>query len=152
MESSTVQTPSAQSRFVLWLKHYQLLAFFVFTFGITWGGWFLLLVLQSNLLPFKWDVHSLSATLLFRLSGWGPAIAAILLTTLIGGKQGLREFFSRFVRWRVGPGWYAVALFSFLVMTLVVIALSPLMTGTLPGSPYMTSWYSPILWFLPGVF
>jgi len=151
MESKTVQTLSTHSRFVLWLKHYQLLAFFVLTYGITWGGWFLLFALQSDLLPFRLDPNSLATILLFRLSGWGPAIAAVVLTALIGGKHGLREFFSRFVRWRVGPGWYAAALFSFLVITLIVLALSPLLIGTLPGSPYMSSWYSPILLFLPGV-
>jgi len=151
MESKTLQALSTRSRFTLWLKHYQLLSFFVLTYGVTWGGWFLLLALQSGLLPFRLDPDSLAGTLLFRLSGWGPAIAAVVLTALIGGKQGLREFFSRFVSWRVGPGWYATALFSFLVITLVVLALSPLLIGTHPSSPYMSSWYSPILLFLPGV-
>jgi hypothetical protein len=85
-----------------WLKRYQLLAFFGLTFGITWGGWFLLLALQSGILPFKLEANSLAATLLFRLSGWGPAISALLLTALVAGKKGLQDFFRSLVRWRVG--------------------------------------------------
>lgn len=43
------------------------------------------------------------------------------------------------------------ALFSFLAIVLAVIAFSHLLGWTLPGSPYLTAWYSPILLFLPAV-
>jgi hypothetical protein len=41
----------------------------------------------------------------------GPSVAGILLTGLVSGRAGLRELLSRLLRWRVGAGWYAVALF-----------------------------------------
>jgi membrane protease YdiL (CAAX protease family) len=145
------QTIATRSQFVLWLKRHQLVAFFAITFAITWGGWFLLLALQSGVLPFKLDSESLGANLMFRLSGWGPTIAAIVLTALLSGKAGLREFFSRIVRWRVGLQWYAVALFSLVVIALAVMALYTMLIGPLPANPYITAWYSPILLFVPAV-
>jgi membrane protease YdiL (CAAX protease family) len=147
MENHSAITPSsegpdtrAHSPLLSWLERHQLLAFFVLAFGITWGGWLLLIA-------FKLTSNSLVATVFY--PGWGPAIAAIVLTALLGGKQGVRSFFSSFVRWRVGPGWYAVALFSFLLIVLTGIGLYRLLFGPFPGTPYLATWYSPILWFLP---
>jgi membrane protease YdiL (CAAX protease family) len=138
-------------RSIPWLKRSQLLAFFGLTFAITWGGWFLLLALESGSLPFKLDPNSFAATLLFRFSGWGPAISALLLTALVSGKKGMQDFFRSLVRWRVGIQWYAVVLFSFLAIILVVMAASRLLGWPLPASPYLTVWYSPILLFVPAV-
>ena len=36
--------------------------------------------------------------------------AAAVVTTVAGGKSGLKDVLDRIVRWRVGPQWYAVAL------------------------------------------
>src|SRR5688572_13532652 len=41
---------------------------------------------------------------------FGPALAAVLCTWLNEGRSGLRELFGRLLRWRVNPGWYALAL------------------------------------------
>ncbi len=138
--SSEGQATKAHSTLVSWLKGHQLLTFFVLAFAITWGGWLLLIA-------FRLISNALVVTLFY--PGWGPAIAALVLTALVGGKQGVRAFFSSFVRWRAGLQWYAVALFSFLLIVLVAIALSRLLFGTFPGNPSLATWYSSILWFLP---
>jgi uncharacterized protein len=39
-------------------------------------------------------------------------VAGILLTGLLYGKAGLREFRSRLLGWRVDARWYAVALLT----------------------------------------
>ena len=41
-----------------------------------------------------------------------PSIAGILATSLIYGKIGIRDIKGRLFKWRVGAGWYAVALFT----------------------------------------
>ena len=61
----------------------------------------------------------------------GPSVASILLTGLLYGRTGLREFRSRLLRWRVGARWYAVALLTApLSIMAVFLALS------LGGAPY----------------
>ena len=58
--------------------------------------------------------------------------AAVLVTAAAEGRAGVRRLFSGVVRWRVGAGWYAVALLALPVLTL----LTAVVTGTLrePGS------------------
>jgi membrane protease YdiL (CAAX protease family) len=50
-----------------------------------------------------------------------PAIAAIVVTATTSGRRGLRELWSRIIRWRVGWIWYAV-----IAVTLIAGALIPL--------------------------
>jgi CAAX protease family protein len=54
----------------------------------------------------------------------GPSVSGILLTGLLHGRAGFRDLFIRMRRWRVGAGWYAVALLTApLVFTVVLIPL-----------------------------
>jgi membrane protease YdiL (CAAX protease family) len=63
----------------------------------------------------------------------GPSVAGILLTGLLYGRTGLREFRSRLLRWRVGARWYAVALLTApLSMMAVLLALSLVSPEFLP--------------------
>lgn len=58
--------------------------------------------------------------------------AAVLVTAATDGRAGVRRLFSGVVRWRVGAGWYVMALLALPVLTL----LTAVVTGTLrePGS------------------
>ena len=42
----------------------------------------------------------------------GPFLAAIVTVAVVGGRKGLRAYFRRLIRWRVGVGWYVVALLA----------------------------------------
>lgn len=53
--------------------------------------------------------------------------AAVLVTAASEGRSGVRRLFSGVVRWRVGAGWYAVALLTLPLLTL----LTAVVTGTL---------------------
>jgi membrane protease YdiL (CAAX protease family) len=63
----------------------------------------------------------------------GPSIAGILLTGLTAGTPGVREVFHQLLNWRVGAGWYAVALLPApLLAGAVLFALSltsPILTA-----------------------
>jgi membrane protease YdiL (CAAX protease family) len=63
----------------------------------------------------------------------GPGVAGILLTGLLYGRAGLREFRSRLLKWRVGARWYAVALLTApLVFVAVFVPLSLISPEFLP--------------------
>src|SRR5215207_2826620 len=63
----------------------------------------------------------------------GPGVAGILLTGLIDGRAGLREFRARLLKWQVGARWYAVALLTAPILILgVILALSLISPEILP--------------------
>jgi len=55
---------------------------------------------------------------------YGTFLGGALVTGIADGRSGLKEYFSRIVRWRVGIQWYAIALFTPLVLRLVAFGLN----------------------------
>ncbi|USZ71404.1 CPBP family intramembrane glutamic endopeptidase [Natronosalvus halobius] len=51
---------------------------------------------------------------MFVFATLGPALAAILVTSVVEGRAGVRRLLGRIKQWRVGLRWYVVALFGFL--------------------------------------
>src|SRR5438045_8564782 len=54
----------------------------------------------------------------------GPLVAVILVTAIVSGRPGLREFFSRLVRWRVGVKWYAITFATPVLLCLIAVAIT----------------------------
>lgn len=63
---------------------------------------------------------------------FGPFVGGALVTALADGRAGLKTFFSRIVRWRVGVRWYAVGLLLPLGLRLAAFAAS-LASGATPA-------------------
>jgi membrane protease YdiL (CAAX protease family) len=107
-------------------------AYFALTFAISWGG--VLIVAGSSGVPGTREEFDRLFPLAVAAMLAGPSVAGILLTSLVYGTAGLREFLSRSLRWRVGARWYAVALLTApLLMTAVVLGLSRTSPAFLPG-------------------
>jgi membrane protease YdiL (CAAX protease family) len=53
----------------------------------------------------------------------GPSTSSLVLTAVLDGRNGLRELWLRIKRWQVGLLWYAVALLTVPVLTLVIFWL-----------------------------
>lgn len=113
------------------INRHPTLIYFALAFAISWGG--ILIVLIPVGFPMDMERSEFYIALLANQAG--PALAGILLISLIYGWPGLRELLARLLRWQVGARWYAVALLT-----------APLLaTGTL----FALSLISPI--FLPGI-
>jgi membrane protease YdiL (CAAX protease family) len=105
------------------IKNHAVPAYFVLTFAISWGG-FLLVVGPSGFGSTSWQTDARFPFAVLAMLA-GPSIAGVLLTGLIDGKAGLREILRRLFRWRVGAGWYVVALLPApLLAAAVLFALS----------------------------
>jgi hypothetical protein len=89
-------------------KRPPLWAYLIIAFVFSWALWSVLVVtmppdvLQEGMPP--------AFIVLAMLGGIGSSLAGIVTTAILDGKEGLRDLFARFRRWRVGIGWYAVAL------------------------------------------
>jgi membrane protease YdiL (CAAX protease family) len=75
-------------------RRHPLTLFFVLAFLLSWYPWILALIQRRTTGP----------------NPLGPFVAGIIVTAIVYGRTGLREYFSRLVRWRVGLRWYFVTL------------------------------------------
>lgn len=90
------------------IKKHAVPAYFTLTFAISWGG-FLLVVGPGGFANTGWQTDARFPFAVLAMLA-GPSVAGVLMTRLVDGKAGLREVLQRLLRWRVGAGWYAVAL------------------------------------------
>jgi membrane protease YdiL (CAAX protease family) len=115
-----------------WLKRHDLAVFLILAFALSWFVWpFVLLDPESSpLVPF------------------GPLIAAFIVLAVTRGWAGIRDLLRSMVRWRVGLGWYAVALLLPVAITLGAIYLNALLGGPTPTAADFADWYTLPLLFL----
>jgi uncharacterized protein len=106
------------------ISRHPVVSYYFLTFAISVGGVFLLVGSPGDIPATSEQVARLfPMALLATLAG--PSIAGLLLTGLIDGKHGFRELVSRLLRWRVGAGWYALALLTFpVIATMALFSLS----------------------------
>jgi len=126
-----------QSKPGSFLLSHSVTAYFLLTFTISWLG--ALAVAAPHLLRHE-PPPKITGILMFPAMLLGPSLSGIVLTGILGGKTGLRDLFSKLVRARIRPGWYAPLLIP------PVLVLTLLFTLKTAVSPV----YSPNL-FLMGV-
>src|SRR5215212_7451346 len=102
------------------VKRHSIISFFVLTYALSWLAWPLW---ASGLYPIA-PVFS-----------FAPFLAALVVLAITHGKSGIGGLLRRMVRWRVGLGWYAVALLLPAGLALVATVLNVLRgwTNLLPG-------------------
>jgi membrane protease YdiL (CAAX protease family) len=66
------------------------------------------------------------------LTGFTPMLSALLVVGLFPGTGGVRPFLRQIRTWRVGTGWYALALFGPMVLLLLDAGVNMLLGGGLP--------------------
>jgi len=106
----TINTSSRMESRVLY-------AFFSLAYAISWVIEIPLALKARGLIdvPIPFTLHY--------LAGYGPMLAAIGVTWLTGGREGLRDLFRRMFRWRVRPMWWLIAIAPLVLYALVAIAL-----------------------------
>ena len=104
------------------LAGHPLLAYFVLAFACAWLLTLPALLSQNGfaLLPFAVPFAPLQT-----LGAFGPLLAAFVVTAAADGRAGINHLLRRIVRWRVGLGWYLLALGGYLVFDLLVGLLVP---------------------------
>jgi membrane protease YdiL (CAAX protease family) len=110
------------------IKRHSLLIYFTLTFIISWGV--ILIIAGPNGIPVATD----QAVVLGMALLLGPSVAGILLTGLTSGRDGFRKLLSQLLRWRVSARWYAVALLTAPLSTVVVLLVLSLFSTELTPS------------------
>lgn len=83
------------------------------------------------------------------LASLGPALAAVIVTGLTGGGEGLKELWGRITLWKVGWGWAALSVLTPLGAFLLAMPIVRLVSGSWPDwrllgqanyMPYLGVW------------
>ena len=105
------------------LNRHRLTTFFILAYALSWWAWILYAL---GLFPNP-------------IASFGPFLAAIIVLALTEGKAGLLGLFRRMVRWRVAPGWYAVALLLPTALAAIAAALNVAL-GAQPSAAQLRAW------------
>ena len=115
------------------IKRYPLGTFW----GVAWAVWFL-----------GWYLATIFPSDLWIFIMYSPFLTGVLVTAFADGREGLKTFFSRIVRWRVGIQWYAVALFLPVVLRLAAAGLNVLSGAAAPINIQLPGWTDLLAMFL----
>jgi len=108
------------------VKRHPIITFFLLAYALSWLGWPMwALDLYPN------PVFS-----------FGPFLAALAVLAITQGKSGVGGLLRRMVRWRVGLGWYAVALLLPVGLALGATVLNVMLGAQAPSSVELGSWPS----------
>jgi membrane protease YdiL (CAAX protease family) len=119
----------ATARFI---TRHPVLTYYALVFAMSWGG-VLIVVGPTGFPGTRTHVERLMPLVILAFLV-GPAVGGPVLTGLVYGRAGLREFLSRLLKWRVAARWYAVALLTApLLMMAVLLALSLFSREFVPG-------------------
>jgi uncharacterized protein len=106
------------------IKRHPLATFFILAYALSWWAWILY---AFGLFPTP-------------IASFGPFLAAIVVLASTEGKAGLGGLFRRMIRWRVAPGWYAVALLLPAVLAATAAVLNVMLGAEPPSAAELNGW------------
>jgi uncharacterized protein len=149
VQSQIVVQPSESKSFKLILVTRPLTAYFVIAFVGTWLLDAPMVLGKDGLGLFDYSVPLPIYIFLFLLSAYtGPTLAALLVTNVREGREGIQAFLRRYRIWLVGARWYLIALLGYPLLY-VVVAMCWLGTAALHG--VVAHWSAFFTVYLPGI-
>jgi hypothetical protein len=110
-----------------WVRGHPLVVFYALAFPLSWRGYLVALVHPGGELG---------------LDPYGPLVAAVAVTALVGGGRGLLAWARGLLRWRAAPWLYAFALLFPLVITLLGIGANIVLGAAAPPADAWRAWPS----------
>lgn len=134
-----------ESGFKAFAKRHPLVAYFTMAYAFTW-----ILVIPIMLSQMGLGLINLPEPLLFIFllasTYSGPLPAALIMTTLIDGREGRRQLVRRMFQWRVGLGWYLLLLIGYPLIFLTGLSFY---SGTAPWVALLQNWPLIFTFYLP---
>ncbi|HKJ38443.1 MAG TPA: CPBP family intramembrane glutamic endopeptidase [Anaerolineales bacterium] len=103
------------------VNKYPLVVFFLLVFGLTWPFMIVDALGSHDVLPFRLPIP------LMIVMGYMPTLAAVIVTGMTKGKEGIRALFRKLLIAKVGLRWYVLAIFGYAAVCAGAIGLSNLL-------------------------
>ena len=127
---STLSIPATRENGLkTYMKRNPLLSMYLIMFVVAWS------IMIPQALYSQGMLSQPLPEILEILTGWAPAVAAILVSTALAGRAGISELMRRFLIWRVGIQWYLIGAFLMAVIILGGIGLHLALGGIRPVIP-----------------
>jgi membrane protease YdiL (CAAX protease family) len=123
------------SRVMSFVRRHPVVSYLVMAFAIFWASWMPVPLFGAPPRPFS----AIGVVL-------GLAMPAFLVTAATDGRAGVRDLLRRTLRWRVGIGWYLLAMLAIPVGALL---LGPLFLGLAPLQGLLQNWLLLFTEFVP---
>jgi membrane protease YdiL (CAAX protease family) len=107
------------------ISRYPVPAFFIVAYAFSWTIGGLMVAGYHGAVSVPKGLHYISA--------FGPAIAAFVVTAIVGGQAGLADLWRRIVRADIGGRWWLIGLGTPLALGLAAVVVYTLSNGALPG-------------------
>ena len=120
------------TRFRQLVRGHPVISFYALAFPLSWRAYLVALVHPMGELG---------------LDPYGPLLAAVAVTALAGGLDGLKTWARTLLRWRAAPSLYAFALLIPLLITLLGIGTNLALGATPPPAAAWASWPSLLVVF-----
>lgn len=119
LNSTTHQMQQIESR--NWIQRHPLVAYFLIAYV---GAWVLVIPLAMSTGFNMFTIPDPVLLALFVISAYpGPFLAALLVTRVVEGKEGVRRLWKRVFQFRARFQWYLVALFGMLIIWLAAYSI-----------------------------
>lgn len=116
----------------VFIKKHPILSYYALTFAISWGA-VLVMMGVTGMPTTKQQIEAILPVAIVAML-LGPSASSLLMIGLVDGRSGFPDLRSRLGRWRVGIGWYTIALLlAPLLILAVLMALSLISPAYLPG-------------------
>ncbi len=107
------------------VRRHPLVAFFVLAYALSW---------------LAWPLWALGLYPIAPVFSFAPFLTALVVLAVTHGKSGVGGLLRRMVRWRVGLGWYAVALLLPAGLALTATVLNVLLGARTPSAADLGGW------------
>lgn len=108
------------------IRQHPLTFYFLFAYAISW-------ILEIPYLLSGWGILAGNFTIAFVLKGFGPSLSAIIVTSVLEGKEGRLRLRNRITQWRAGWKWYLFSLVGIPVLVMLGIIVQPGMLASFEG-------------------
>ena len=109
-----------------WLERNAIAVYFLLATALSWTIYIPLVAVRQG-----WTEAQIPYSLHY-LASFGPALAAVILTALLAGKDGLRELWGRIIKWRVPWPYAAFAVLSPMALFVIAVAVMWIVQGEPP--------------------
>lgn len=126
----------------MWIARHPVAAFLIMVYVVNVATALSPALTRRDLLPYENAPYDLLGHIV------GLAVPAFIVTSAVGGKAGVRDLVQRCLRWRVGIGWYLLALLG---PTLLTLLLAAGLAGTPPLNAVAENWARFFIEILPSL-